>query len=118
MTSQTTRLACKRTLMAGTCFAMAVGAFACSGNIGGGAIETGAGGSRAWGTGSAVGTVTGGQPGGATPLALDTGRAVIRRLNRTEYNFTVRDLLGTTSRPGDALPADQTSADGFDTVGE
>ena len=59
----------------------------------------------------------GGRAGATTSLTLDSGRTVVRRLNRTEYNFTVRDLLGTSSTPGDALPADQTD-DGFDTVGE
>jgi hypothetical protein len=42
---------------------------------------------------------------------------VLRRLNRSEYNNTVRDLLGTSLRPADRLP-DDTTVDGFDTVGE
>lgn len=50
--------------------------------------------------------------------ATSPGRTVLRRLNRTEYNFTVRDLLGTKTTPGDQLPPDEQSADGFDTVGE
>lgn len=37
----------------------------------------------------------------------------IRRLTRFEYNNTIRDLLGDTTRPGDALPADEVVA-GFD----
>jgi hypothetical protein len=52
-----------------------------------------------------------------TPLTLDSGRTVIRRLNRTEYSLTVRDLLGTTTMPGDALPA-ESATEFFDTVGE
>ncbi|MEO8215132.1 MAG: DUF1592 domain-containing protein, partial [Myxococcales bacterium] len=52
-----------------------------------------------------------------TPLTLDSGRTVIRRLNRTEYNLTVRDLLGTSTTPGDALTPDF-ATDSFDTVGE
>jgi hypothetical protein len=52
--------------------------------------------------------------GGAT----SPGRTILRRLNRTEYKFTVRDLLGTKTTPGDQLPDDEQSADGFDTVGE
>jgi mono/diheme cytochrome c family protein len=43
-------------------------------------------------------------------------RVVIRRLNRAEYNNTVRDLLGVTFRPADDFPPD-VPAHGFDTVG-
>lgn len=43
-------------------------------------------------------------------------RLVIRRLNRAEYNNTIRDLLGVTFRPADDFPAD-VPAHGFDTVG-
>ena len=45
------------------------------------------------------------------------GRAVFRRLNRVEYENTVRDLLGTQVELQDLLPADN-SAGGFDNVGE
>ena len=37
----------------------------------------------------------------------------IRRLTRLEYNNTVRDLLGDTTNPGDALPPEEVVA-GFD----
>lgn len=37
---------------------------------------------------------------------LDVGRVTMRRLNRAEYNNTVRDLLGDSSRPADDFPAD------------
>jgi hypothetical protein len=47
---------------------------------------------------------------------LDPGRVTMRRLNSTEYNNTVRDLLGTSSRPADAFPPDEVS-DGFNTIG-
>ncbi len=40
----------------------------------------------------------------------------MRRLNSTEYNNTVRDLLGTSLRPADAFPPDEVS-DGFNTIG-
>ena len=42
------------------------------------------------------------------PTALpDPGRVAVRRLNRAEYDHTVRDLLGTTSTPAaDSFPAD------------
>lgn len=47
----------------------------------------------------------------------DPGRIGFRRLNRTEYNNTTRDLFGVDLKPGDALPADD-SAHGFDTIAE
>ncbi|WP_425617568.1 DUF1592 domain-containing protein [Anatilimnocola sp. NA78] len=46
-----------------------------------------------------------------------TGRVVMRRLNRTEYENTVRDLLGVDTPLRELLPLD-TSAAGFDNVGE
>jgi hypothetical protein len=42
-------------------------------------------------------------------------RVTMRRLNRAEYNNTIRDLLGVDFRPGDDFPAD-VPADGFDNV--
>ena len=39
-------------------------------------------------------------------LPPDPGRVTARRLNRTEYDNTVRDLLGVALRPGDAFPHD------------
>lgn len=45
------------------------------------------------------------------------GRVVLRRLNRVEYENTVRDLLGVTVRVQELLPQDST-AGGFDNVGE
>ncbi len=44
----------------------------------------------------------------------DPGATVARRLNRTEYNFTIRDLLGVDSRPADRFPADGGGGGGFD----
>ncbi|MFN0130694.1 MAG: DUF1587 domain-containing protein, partial [Verrucomicrobiales bacterium] len=41
------------------------------------------------------------------------GRVVLRRLNRTEYENTVNDLLGTSAKLQAMLPQD-TSANGFD----
>jgi hypothetical protein len=43
-------------------------------------------------------------------------RGVIRRLNRAEYNNTIRDLLGVAFRPADDFPAD-VPGHGFDNVG-
>jgi mono/diheme cytochrome c family protein len=45
------------------------------------------------------------------------GRVVLRRLNRVEYENTVRDLLGIEVELKDLLPED-TSAHGFDNVGD
>jgi hypothetical protein len=50
----------------------------------------------------------------AAPAAQ--GRVVLRRLNRVEYENTVRDLLGITVNLKDQLPQDG-SADGFDNAG-
>jgi hypothetical protein len=50
---------------------------------------------------------------------LDPGRVVLRRLNRTEYDNTVRDLLGSASTPARSTPfAADDVADGFDTLGQ
>lgn len=48
---------------------------------------------------------------------LDPGRVTIRRLNRTEYNNTIRDLLGVTFRPADDFPGDDIGY-GFDNNGD
>jgi mono/diheme cytochrome c family protein len=45
------------------------------------------------------------------------GRVVLRRLNRTEYENTVRDLLGVSVELKEALPLDG-AAGGFDNVGD
>ena len=45
------------------------------------------------------------------------GRVTARRLNRTEYNNTVRSLLGVHGRPADEFPADD-SGYGFDNNGD
>ena len=47
----------------------------------------------------------------------DPGRVTIRRLNRVEYNNTVRDLVGLTFNPADDFPADD-SGYGFDNIGD
>jgi hypothetical protein len=45
------------------------------------------------------------------------GQVVIRRMNRYEYNATMRDLLGDNSQPAKDFPADD-YAKGFDNIGE
>jgi mono/diheme cytochrome c family protein len=47
----------------------------------------------------------------------DPGRVTIRRLNRTEYNNTIRDLLGVDFQPADSFPSDDVGY-GFDNIGE
>ena len=51
------------------------------------------------------------------PAKPDPGRVTARRLNRTEYNNTVRDLLGVDLRPADDFPQDD-SGYGFDNIGD
>jgi hypothetical protein len=55
--------------------------------------------------------------GGASAAAGDPGRVTARRLNRTEYNNTIHDLLGVTIRPADEFPTDD-SGYGFDNNGD
>ena len=52
-----------------------------------------------------------------TDATADPGRVTARRLNRTEYNNTIRDLLGVTLRPADEFPVDD-SGYGFDNIGD
>jgi hypothetical protein len=47
----------------------------------------------------------------------DPGRVTARRLNRAEYNNTMRDLLGVDIRPADNFPNDE-SAYGFDNISD
>jgi hypothetical protein len=47
----------------------------------------------------------------------NAGRVTIRRLNRTEYNNTIRDLLGVDFKPADDFPADDVGY-GFDNIGD
>lgn len=47
----------------------------------------------------------------------DPGRVTVRRLNRNEYNNTVRDLCGVTVTPADDFPADDVGY-GFDNIGD
>ena len=48
---------------------------------------------------------------------LNPGRVTVRRLNRNEYNNTIRDLLGVDARPADDFPADDIGH-GFDNIGD
>lgn len=56
--------------------------------------------------------------GGANGLPEDDpGRVTMHRLNKVEYNNTVRDLLGTKLTPADDFPADDISY-GFDNIAD
>ena len=48
---------------------------------------------------------------------MDPGRVTLRRLNRTEYNNTIRDLIGIDFKPADDFPADDVGY-GFDNIGD
>ncbi|WLD15009.1 DUF1592 domain-containing protein [Planctellipticum variicoloris] len=45
------------------------------------------------------------------------GRVTLRRLNRSEYNRTIRDLIGIDYRPADSFPSDDVGY-GFDNIGD
>ena len=50
-------------------------------------------------------------------LPRDPGRVTIRRLNRTEYNNTIRDLVGVDFKPAKDFPSDDVG-EGFDNIGD
>jgi len=47
----------------------------------------------------------------------DPGRVTIRRLNRAEYNNTIRDLCGVDFKPAEEFPSDDVGY-GFDNIGD
>jgi hypothetical protein len=47
----------------------------------------------------------------------DPGRVTVRRLNRTEYNNTIHDLLGVDFKPAEDFPSDDVGY-GFDHIGD
>ena len=47
----------------------------------------------------------------------DPGRVTIRRLNRLEYNNTIRDLFNVNFNPADDFPSDDVG-EGFDNIGD
>jgi hypothetical protein len=50
-------------------------------------------------------------------IAKRSTRVVLRRINRSEYNNTIRDLIGLDFQPADAFPEDP-PAGGFDNIGQ
>jgi hypothetical protein len=83
-----------------------LGAAGCVGGIGsGGSSEPAGNPGNPSGPGNpstSPGSMVAGDPNTAGPMPL-------RRLNHREYNNTIRDLLGDTSRPADGFPPDQES---------
>ena len=53
----------------------------------------------------------------AAKNAPDPGQVTIRRLNRAEYNNTIRDLIGVDFNPAEDFPADGVGY-GFDNIGD
>lgn len=51
------------------------------------------------------------------PQRPDPGRTTPRRLNRAEYNNSIRDVLGIDTRPADHFPADDAGY-GFDNIAD
>jgi hypothetical protein len=47
----------------------------------------------------------------------DPGRVTLRRLNRAEYNNTIRDLIGVDIQPANDFPSDDVGH-GFDNIGD
>lgn len=67
--------------------------------------------------GAAEGPVPSNGPAAAPAADRDPGRVTLRRLNRNEYDNTVRDLLGTSQRPAGEFPSDDLGY-GFDNVAD
>ncbi|MBN9689653.1 MAG: DUF1592 domain-containing protein [Verrucomicrobia bacterium] len=51
------------------------------------------------------------------PNRPDPGRVTLRRLNRSEYNHTIRDLVGVSFQPAEDFPEDDVGY-GFDNIGD
>ncbi|HVR64352.1 MAG TPA: DUF1592 domain-containing protein [Polyangia bacterium] len=58
-----------------------------------------------------------GNGGGGDAPTTDPGRVTMHRLNRAEYNNTVRDLFGSALHPADDFTADN-RGDAFDNIAE
>ena len=87
--------------------------------VGGGGSGPGGSGGGQGGSGGSAGSGGGGSGGsGGMPVAAtDPGRVTLHRLNRVEYNNTVRDLLETTQQPANDFPADDRGY-GFDNIAD
>ena len=85
----------------------------CTGAIGT-TSTVGVGAQATTGTASGPGATVGGT---AASMVSGPGRVTMRRLNQTEYDNTVRDLLGTSQQPALIFESDSQSA-GFDNNGD
>jgi hypothetical protein len=65
----------------------------------------------------AIAAAEGGAEASVPPRPIDPQRVTIHRLNRSEYNNTVRDLFGTRRRPADEFPQDDRGF-GFDNIAD
>ncbi len=82
---------------------------ACTGSLSDGGAPTASGGTTGAGGGGAISPTVCGSP-------AQLAAAPIRRLNRFEYNNTVRDLLNDATAPAQEFPAEERQA-GFDNNG-
>lgn len=64
-----------------------------------------------------TGSIGGDDGDSLVPPGTDPGRVTLHRMNRAEYDNTVRDLLGTSLAPGQDFPADDFSF-GFDNMAD
>lgn len=107
----------ERTILLGCVISAVAALSACTADIGGGNNNASGSTGNAGGSGPLIDTDGDGIPdtpagAGTAGVGVDPGdpNAVgpmpLRRLNRREYNNTVRDLLGTAKRPADEFPAD------------
>jgi hypothetical protein len=89
----------------------------------GGSRGSGSGGSSGSMTGGSMGMMTGGAGGssviGPGGVPIEAGRVTIRRLNKLEYDNTVRDLLGINLAPSKMFDfVDDEWGDGFNNDGD
>jgi hypothetical protein len=87
------------------------GSVVSAGGTTGGATPNGGSGGAVIGAGGATGAT------GGSVAATDPGRVTLHRLNRAEYDNTVRDLLGTSKTPGTEFPIDDRGS-GFDNIAD
>ncbi len=80
---------------------------------GGSAGTSGTGGAAGRGGASGTGGASGSGGTGGLAGRCDPARVTLHRLNRTEYDNTVRDLLGTSAAPAREFPADDAGG-GYD----
>lgn len=76
-----------------------------------------AGGQPGGGGEPGAGGAPGADGGPAEIVCDDPGRVTLRRLNNTEYDRTVADLVGDTTQPARAFPQDDIGY-GFDNIGD